>query len=255
MPDLNALGRELRRHLGVSIGWTLFGTVFCLLIGGLLIAVPLVNGLSQVAAFGSSRIDDVFFTEDFWVPVVFGIGALVLAVVIGVSAVLSKSRTIAVHEGGLAFYKGRALETSVEWPAVYALIRTQRHSVQQRTTHVTFTLHASQKRTFSFTPAIGQHEALVAECQRRIDSNVEAVYAERVRTDQKAVFGAISIDSAAIYLGDFPIPWHEVRGVQVGGNSVVVQRQRISADAPQSVPLDRVPNWWILERLCRQHIR
>lgn len=255
MADLNALGRELRRHLGVSIGWTLFGTVFCLLIGGLLIAVPLVNGLAQVAAFGSSRIDDVFDTEDFWVPVVFGVGALILAVVIGVGAILSKSRAIAVHENGLAFYKGRVLETTIDWPAVYALTRTQRYSVQQRTTHVTFTLHASQKRTFSFTQSIGQHEALVAECQRRIDANVGAAYAERIRAGQKASFGAVSLDSTAVYLSDFPIPWPEVRGIQVSGSAVVIQRRHISADAPQSVSLDRVPNWWILERLGREHIQ
>lgn len=255
MADLASLGQQKTRYIAFSIGWNLFAVSVFLLLGGLLFGVPVVDALRQIVTFGSSRIDNVLNTEDFWIPVAFGLLFLVGALVVGINWAVRQHRGIATHEHGLAFYNGRTLESTVRWVDIYALARSRNYDVRQRVTHIKYTLYGDHKRSFSFTQVISGHEALVTECQRQIDRQVGPLYEARLRDGQRVTFGEVSLDSRAVYIGDYATPWSEVRGVQAGAYTIVIQKKTISAEAPQSVTIDRVPNWWIFIRMAQKQVR
>lgn len=254
MPDLNALGPVQRRFLGFSIGWNLVVFVSLALVGGACVAVPLVNALLEVATFGASRIDNAFYTEDFWIPVALGIVILFLGLLFGVSWAMTRYRSVVVHDGGLAFYHGKALEASTTWEAVVALTRAQKYDVASRTTRVTYTVHTRDQNQLSFSNSFPQVDALVRVCQDQIDRRVGPIYETRLRQGERAVFGAVALDATAVFVNGQALPWGAVRGVQASPHSLVIQTERISAAGPPAVALAQVPNWWIFVRLAQRYL-
>lgn len=255
MTDFSRIGSEQRRFLAFSTGWALGCMTIALLGGGLLVAVPLVDAFGEVAAFGTTRIDNAFLTEDFWVPVVFGLIGLGVALAVGIHWALGKHRAIALHEHGLAFYHGKQVTAVVPWASVVALTRAQKYDLRQRASQVTYTLHTREKATHSFSGTIAKADDLVAACQQHIDATLGPAYEALLRDGKRAGFGVMALDTTAVYVHGYAVPWHEVRGVQASATAIVVQRKTISTDAPQAVALERVPNWWIFLRLAGRFVR
>ena len=255
MVDVKTLGPQRNRYLAFARGWALVTIVLCLLVGALFIAFPVVNGLMEVVNFGTSRIDNVLDTEDFWVPLGCGGVLLVIGLGIGLNWALSKPFFIADHEQGLVFGHGRKAESVMRWDTLTSMTRTQSYDVKTRVSRTTYTLYTNDKRTFYFSGGIPRVDELVKTCQSRIDAAVGPVYESLLRSGKRAHFGWMSLDDRAVYIGDFATPWPEVRGIESGPSSIVVQTKTISANAPQSAPLEKVHNWWILLRLARQYIR
>lgn len=255
MVDVKALGRQRKRYLAFATSWALVAIVLCLLVGALFIAFPVVNGLMEVIAFGTSRIDNVLGTEDFWVPLGCGGVLVLISLGIGLNWALSKPFFIADHELGLVFGHGRKAESTMRWDTLTSMTRSQSYDVKSRVSRTTYTLYTNEKRTFYFSGGISGVDELVKTCQARIDAAVGPTYESLLRSGKRAHFGWMSLDDRAVYIGDFATPWPEVRGVEAGPSSIVVQTKTISADAPQSAPLEKVHNWWILLRLARQYMR
>ncbi len=255
MIDLKALGLQRKRYLTFSRGWTLFGIVFCLLVGALLVALPVINGLMDVVNFGTSRIDNVLGSEDFWYPLVMGGVLLLIGLGLGLNWAFNKSFWIADYERGIVFGHGRKAESLMRWDTLISMTRSQSYDVKARFSRTTYTLYTNEKRTFYFNGSVPGIDELVKACQSRIDAAVGPTYEALLRSGKRAYFGRMSLDDNAVFIGDYATPWTEVRGVEAGPSSIVVQTKTISADAPQTAPLEKVHNWWILLRLARRYVR
>lgn len=254
MVDVKTLGPQRKRYLGFSTGWTAFGMALCLLVGAAFIAVPLVNAVLEVANFGTSRIDNLLTNEDVWVSI--GCGGVILLIGFGLalSWAFNKSFWVADHELGLAFGHGRTAQSLVRWDTLTSMTRSQTYDVKARASRVTYTLYTHDERTFQFSGGVSGVDDLVKACQSHIEQRVGPIYEARLRQGERATFGLVALDREAVYIGPYATPWREVRGITVNTSSIVVQKRQISAEAPQSAPLDRVPNWWIFVKLARQFV-
>lgn len=255
MVDVKALGPQRKRYLNFSRGWTLVGIVLCLLVGAVFIAAPVLSALSQVANFGSSRIDNVLRSEDFWYPLGCGGVLVLIGLGLGLNWAFNKSFWIADHELGLVFGHGRKAESVMRWDTLISMTRSQSYDVRSRVSRTTYTLYTNEKRSFYFTGGIPGIDELVKICQARIDAAVGPTYEALLKSGKRAYFGWMSLDDRAVYIGDFATPWAEVRGVEAGPSSIVVQTRTISANAPATAPLEKVHNWWILLKLARPYVR
>ncbi len=254
MADLTSLGPLRKRYRGYSIAWTFGIIAACLIIGGALVIVPAAAAIGEVLSYGSSRLDNALLTEDLWVPVAFGLIILAIGIGVAVNWALAKHRAVAVHERGIAFYAGREVHSTLVWDDALALTVAQKYAVATRSTTYTYTVHLRDQQTLSFTSGMAHAQDVVAICQQEIENRLGPAYQARLRQGERATFGLVALDREAVYIGPYATPWREVRGITVNTSSIVVQKRQISAEAPQSAPLDRVPNWWIFVKLARQFV-
>jgi hypothetical protein len=187
-----------------------------------------------------------------WFNSTFSVGAVaalfVLSVaLIGHTAAVGGGELVRVHAGGLLDL--RAGPRAVRWDEIRSLTAVLR--ADGRVDH--HMLCTADGAMLTLGDSIGAVDQLVDEVRVRMIEHRGPALQARLSEGGAVRFGAIEARGDGLVLEGRRLPWAEVGDVDVEGQDLVVRTR--SNERWAAVPLDHVPNAFLLADLIERHAR
>ena len=170
---------------------------------------------------------------------IIGALALLLCLILSVSAASSSRATLALHQGGLELTQGSNTEryhfdevTSV-WHAGPA------GGGSKEAARAPFTIEFSDKRRLTLkASAYADSARLATALAAKLGQSLLVRELKEIRAGRPVTFGPVRVDSATISNGSQTLPWAAVDGVRAHAGAIEISQQgrwtRWAAMAPQT---------------------